>query len=196
MMLKPDTKLLRVGLTKLRRGAKKHHLEQFGRKFEYPFKLKCARLPVHPYQDDMPFKDQDYREQLTKEELKSFKNDWKSGMPNDELAIRYYMTGVDVTITQTHIVLSMATEKEKRPKKKNKAVSISPDAITIHCVEDEMVVLHKGGKYLETLYGSCPEQARKFVELFEKVPGFCIEIWRIRMEQHRKEWKRKLLRLE
>lgn len=61
-MLKPDTSLLRVGLTKLRRGARKYHLEQFGRKFEYPFKLKCACLPVQPYQKDMPFKDQDYRE--------------------------------------------------------------------------------------------------------------------------------------
>ena len=34
--------------------------------------------------------------------------------------------------------------------------------ITLHGVEDEMLTFHQGGKYLETLYASCPEQARDF----------------------------------
>ena len=40
----------------------------------------------------------------------------------------------------------------------------------IRCVssEDEMLTFHQSGKWLETLYASCPEQASDFLDMYEE----------------------------
>ncbi len=38
--------------------------------------------------------------------------------------------------------------------------------ITIYGVEDEMITLHRNGKYLTTLYADCPEQANDFLKKY------------------------------
>ena len=74
------------------------------------------------------------------------------------------------------------------------AVEPQPDGlprIILRFVEDEMVTLHRDGKYLETLYMSCPEQANDFKIAIEGVEIYSLDGWFTLREEFQKNWKTK-----
>lgn len=98
-----------VKLTPLPDGAREYYLQSYGRSFPHPFKLKKPCLPIQPYQENLPFKDSDFYEEFTKDELILFKNDAENGMSSEELSLKYYTR--DVSTTMTHIsILSFKGE--------------------------------------------------------------------------------------
>lgn len=83
-----------------------------------------------------------------------------------------------VAISSLEEFLGAAEEKNKT------------DAL-IECIssEDEMIILHRGGKHVKTLYSSCPEQASDFVRLFRggKLPT--TTAWELTLQGHTRLWK-------
>jgi len=51
------------------------------------------------------------------------------------------------------------------------------DLIYIWGTEDDMIVLNKEGSWIHTIYASCPEQAKRFVESFKNSRFNTIEEW-------------------
>lgn len=90
-------------LSPLSPGAKEYFLLTYGRPFPHSYKLKKPSLPIQPYQEKLPFKDSDFYEEFTKDELILFKNDSENGMSEKELSEKYYTK--DVLTTMTHIAI-------------------------------------------------------------------------------------------
>lgn len=63
--------------------------------------------------------------------------------------------------------------------------------VILRFVEDEMVTLHKEGRYLETLFMSCPEQANDFKERFKDTVIYSLNGWLNLKEEFQKNWKSK-----
>lgn len=71
------------------------------------------------------------------------------------------------------------------------AVAYVKTLVVFVCTEDEMVTFHKDGKYLETLYASCPEQAIDFAERHSKEHFTDIKQWVELLNKFRTTWKSK-----
>lgn len=63
--------------------------------------------------------------------------------------------------------------------------------IYIHGTEDEMVTLHREKKYVETLFMSCPEQARDFAERHKHTVIYSLDGWCVLREAFQKTWQSK-----
>lgn len=92
-----------VKLTSLPDGARENFQQHYGRPFPHPYKLKRPCVPSRPYQENSPFKDSDFYEEFTKDELILFKHDSENGMSVEELSLKYYTK--DVLTTMTHIAI-------------------------------------------------------------------------------------------
>lgn len=90
-------------LSPLSPGAREYFFSTYGRPFPHPYKLKKPSLPLQPYQEKLPFKDSDFYEEFSKDELLSFKSDSEKGMSEKELSEKYYTK--DVLTTMTHIAI-------------------------------------------------------------------------------------------
>lgn len=63
--------------------------------------------------------------------------------------------------------------------------------ISVFDREDEMIVLHQGGKYLTTLYASCPEQAADFVAAYGHAQWTTLDDCTGLLKSYREHWKSK-----
>jgi len=93
-----------VKLSPLSSGARKSFLSTYGRSFPHSYKLKKPCLPIQPYQEKLAFKDSDFYEEFTKEELILFKKDAEEGMSVEELSEKYYTKDVLTTIAHISIL--------------------------------------------------------------------------------------------
>lgn len=63
------------------------------------------------------------------------------------------------------------------------------DLIYIWGIEDEMIILNKEGTWHETLYASCPEQAKGFYEYLKNDSYRSIEEWRAALDDFQSGWE-------
>lgn len=100
------------------------------------------------------------------------------------------MTSKDLSKAErawSHLSRDIAVRSEAR------SLAAMPGSAGVVCVgsEDEMITLHQCGKYLATLYASCPEQASDFVKEHGRREGMDLEAWRRALFLFRGDWRSK-----
>lgn len=63
------------------------------------------------------------------------------------------------------------------------------DMIYIWGTEDDGIILNQHGSWHETIYASCPEQAKHFLSLYENRKFLTVEEWEELLSDHYSNWE-------
>jgi hypothetical protein len=88
-------------------------------------------------------------------------------------------------------IINEKTGTERKVMVTDPSLQVLNPPVVCYGREDEMIVLHQGGKYVETLYASCPEQAHDFVAALGKETLEQVSEWRTALSVFSKQWASK-----
>lgn len=68
-------------------------------------------------------------------------------------------------------------------------MKLESNKIILHGTEDEMLFFHRRGQYHETLWASCPEQARDFMKKHGRKTRLHFIEWVVLFDEFCKNWE-------